>query len=258
MIRVTLPTQVMSADKYSSMEYDCSCSEYRQKQFCTHTNASVGYIKNRMKIESISRNKSVTLQGIDKRQDLELVSLPALDKELISFISVFRRRFLSSKFRTTACVKVDCRTKSLNKPYRLRVSCHTYPWAIGNRMDCIHESTVIHNLNGEHRQSRRVVSEQTIQLETEFNSEEPIDVEIDNAFPMHRNVPTSDELEKHGISFPSTQPRLFLPCDSDDEALRNIIRQQMDSDNRDDSYRHGRFPSFTGQDISTSCVSCYI
>ena len=30
----------------------------------------------------------------------------------------------------------------------------------------------------------------------------------------------------------------------------------MDTDNRDYSYRHGRFPSFTGREISTSCVSC--
>ena len=91
-------------------------------------------------------------------------------------------------------------------------------------MDCICESTVIQKLNGEDGQSRRVVFEQTIQLETEFNSEEPIHVEIDNAFSMHRNVPTSDEPEKHRISYLSTQPRLFFPCDSDDEALRNIIR----------------------------------
>ena len=113
-------------------------------------------------------------------------------------------------------------------------------------------------MNGENGQSRRVISEQTIQLEKEFNSEEPIDVEIDNAFPMHRTIPTSDELEKHGISFVSTQPRLFFPYDLDDEALRNSIRQQMDTDNRHDSYRHRRFLSFMGRDISTSCVSCDI
>ena len=63
-------TQIMSADGYSSMECDFSCSEYRKKQSCTHKNASVLEIKNRMVIESISRNKSVTLQGIDNRQDL--------------------------------------------------------------------------------------------------------------------------------------------------------------------------------------------
>ena len=74
-------------------------------------------------------------------------------------------------------------------------------------MDCIYESTIIQKLNGEDGQSRRIISEQTIQLETKWNSEEPIDVEIDNAFLMQRTEPISDELEKNGISFVSTQPR---------------------------------------------------
>ena len=79
-------------------------------------------------------------------------------------------------------------------------------------------------------------------------------MEIDNTVTMHRTIPTSDELAKHGISFVSTQPRLIFPCDSDDEALRSTIRQQMDSENLDDGDRHGRFPSFTGRDTSTSSV----
>ena len=123
-----------------------------------------GEIKNRMKIEIICRQKSVSLQAMDNRQDLELLSLPVLDAEFITFILVFRKGFLSWRFRTTASVKVDCRSKSLKKSFGLRVSCGTCPWSMWNRMDYIHESKVMQNLNDEDGQSRRVISEKTIQL----------------------------------------------------------------------------------------------
>ena len=51
-------------------------------------------------------------------------------------------------------------------------------------MGSTHESILMQKLNDEDGQRRRVISEKTIQVESEFSLEETIDMEINLAVPM--------------------------------------------------------------------------
>ena len=86
----------------------------------------MGDIKNRMTIESICRNKSVALQGIDNRKYLEMLSLPALDGVTIAKYQTISIEIVGTCMYlclTYICIRNTALYFSLSMNTILRVRC---------------------------------------------------------------------------------------------------------------------------------------
>jgi len=228
LVRMTFrERQSYLSESGSLLEFTCTCYEYRKHDNCQHKDATFCNIENKLRVLTLAnRDLSPVVNG-DSQNGWNTLRIPQLPRDDVQLWQVYKRRCLSSEFRTSATVLLDMRKSRLGKGHRERLLCSACPGVAKNRMLCAHETAALESMDDNLHNDNHIIGGDL------GNNEEPQqdywDTIMDNeALEGHsaddETVGAPNGGAVNEISYGSSHPRFFFPCPSDESALDRILR----------------------------------
>jgi len=257
-VRITLAVGETIQPPYRSVS--CTCPSFRLEESCAHYDAIVNDEQNKMRYSSlfIRREGEMIIENQDSG-GWSAVKLPSFDKDNVEAWHAFRRRGLSSTFRTSASVLFDIRAQSLHRRPELRVQCMLCLGSATNRASCVHEETVIRfiKMRDERTEANRGMENALGPHEVDDigeNDHVPLQ-DDDEAYELLEDFLAADDGENnHGetrvVSYISSIPRPFFPCISDDKSITRVLLEIIAKKNSPEG------GLFVGIDKNRTCKTC--
>lgn len=171
----------------------------------------------------------------------EALQVPMLPTDDSSIWQVFRREQLSlcSHLRTSATLVFDSRKCRKRLPIRSQIHCMRCLSSSTNRGLCVHETECVPFISTN-------LFDNGTRVDTVPNSLSHTDEEVDSELPESSQP---DNRESTTLSYESTAPRFFFPCESDGSALLSVYAKMVEE-------KYGESKGFVGVDRSVRCLSC--
>jgi len=115
----------------------CTCAQYRSDESCGHTEAIKNDAENVLHYSSVFlEHHNDTDREVSDGNNWCAVYLPLLANDNVEVWQAFRKRALSSTFRTSATALFDIRARCLDRRPEIRVQCMLCLGAASNRTSC--------------------------------------------------------------------------------------------------------------------------
>ena len=182
---------------YRQVSTRCYCVQFRMDNKCQRHDAVMNKQSNLLRIQSIEKCCATSSNVFRTNSEWDTYTAQMNECDEVDVVHVFLRRALAVTFRTSSIVSIYNCFSVHAKALLRRVQYMIFKRNAGKRMLCIHSTQVVKSCNG------HVANEMNI-VDGSGN-----DVVVDD--------------EEDNISRLSKLPRSSLTCESDENAVRNLI-----------------------------------